>query len=104
MVNNNLITVEVAYAREDKQTILSLDVAVGTTLETAIQQSGILTLYPEIDLAKQGIGIFSKPKALSDKAYAGCRIEIYRPLRIDPKAARRAKAIKYAVSTATDPE
>ena len=86
--------IEVAYARPDKQIILTVEVEEQSTIETAIQRSGILTAFPEINLAKQSVGVFSKPRSLSDLVEEGDRIEIYRPLIIDPKEARRAKAKK----------
>lgn len=92
MVHAKQITVEVAYAQPDQQRIIALQVAEGTTIEAAIQLSGILMLFPEIDLTKQKVGIFSKPKPLSEILRDGDRIEIYRPLLIDPKEARRKRA------------
>lgn len=89
---NKLITVEVAYAAPNVQRIVCVEVPVGASIEEAINQSGILKLFPEIDLSKQKVGVFSKARALSDEVYAGERIEIYRTLQIDPKEARRAKA------------
>lgn len=86
------IHIEVVYASKTKQHLIKLSVNEGSTIETAIEQSGILTLYPEINLAKHKVGIFSKVKALSDEIKEGDRIEIYRPLLIDPMEARRAKA------------
>lgn len=94
MVENKFITVEVAYARPDCQRIIALQIEIGSTIESAIKRSGILTLFPEIDLAKQKVGVFSKSRELTDEVQAGDRIEIYRPLLIDPKDARRAKAKK----------
>jgi uncharacterized protein len=94
MAPNNKISVEVAFAASSKQKIIALDVDAGSTIQSVIQQSAILTVFPEIDLAKQKVGIFGKIKSLSDTVKAGDRIEIYRPLTIDPKEARRAKAKK----------
>ena len=54
------IMVEVAYALPSKQLILPVKVAVGTTVEAAIQASGILTKFPEIDLTVNNICIFYK--------------------------------------------
>lgn len=93
---NNIIKVEIAYAHAREQCLLTVEVEKGSTIEIAIQRSGILTLFPEIDLTKQKVGIFSKPRLLTDSVAAGDRIEIYRPLSIDPKEARRAKAKKLA--------
>ena len=88
------IEIDVAYARAENQKIITLTVEEGSTIASAIQQSGILKLFPEIDLDKQKIGVFSKPRQLTDVVKQGERIEIYRPLTIDPKAARRARAKK----------
>ena len=84
--------VEVAYARPDVQVILEVDVPEGATVEEAIRASGILERFPEIDLAKQKVGIFSKVAPLSKALVEWDRIEIYRALIADPKAARRQRA------------
>jgi putative ubiquitin-RnfH superfamily antitoxin RatB of RatAB toxin-antitoxin module len=86
-----MITVEVAYAKPDEQKILVVKVPEGATIEQAIHASGILTFFPEINLEKQKVGVFSKSCLLSDVVYEGERIEIYRPLLIDPKDARRKR-------------
>ena len=83
------MTIEVAYATPEKQRIIELQVTMDCTIESAIKQSGILVLFPEIDLTKQAVGVFSQPRKLTDNVQAGDRIEIYRPLAIDPKEARR---------------
>lgn len=88
------IKVEVAYATPEKQQILTVFVLPGSTIETVIDRSGVLEIFPEIDLMKQKVGIFSQQKKLSDIAFDGDRIEIYRPLTIDPKEARRKRAAK----------
>lgn len=94
MVSAKLIRVEVAYATPVEQKIICLQIEEGMTLEEIIHFSGILKSYPEIDLAHQKIGVFSKLKQLTDIAYEGDRIEIYRPLAMDPKEARRKRAKK----------
>lgn len=94
MAQNKLINVEVAYALPTDQRILVTQIQVGATVEEAIRNSGILKIFPDIDLTKQKVGIFSKLAKLSDQVKEGDRIEIYRPLTIDPKEARRAKAKK----------
>jgi putative ubiquitin-RnfH superfamily antitoxin RatB of RatAB toxin-antitoxin module len=93
MVTPESFVVEVAYATPDQQTILQVTVAAGSTIETAIDRSGILEHYPEIDLSQQKVGIFSKICALSDVVSHGDRIEIYRSLTIDPKESRRQRAV-----------
>jgi len=86
--------VEVAYAKPDVQVILLVEVPEHSTAETAIAASGILDRFPEIDLAKNKIGIFSKVCPIGQPVKAGDRVEIYRPLIADPKEARRARAVK----------
>ena len=86
--------VEVAYARPDVQVILEVDVAEGATVEEAIRRSGILERFPEIDLSTQKVGVFAKVVPLSQTLREWDRVEIYRPLIADPKAARRQRAQK----------
>ncbi|MCW9047242.1 MAG: RnfH family protein [Gammaproteobacteria bacterium] len=83
--------VEVAFAREDRQQILELMVNQGTTVEQAIEQSGILTLFPEIDLNVNKVGIFGKLGKKTAELKEGDRVEIYRPLIADPKEVRRKR-------------
>ncbi|MFZ4699902.1 MAG: RnfH family protein [Candidatus Methylumidiphilus sp.] len=87
--------IEVAYAKPDGQIILTLDLPEGTTAEAAIIHSGILQRFPEIDLAQNKIGIFSKLCKLDQQLKAGGRVEIYRPLLADPKEARRDRAARH---------
>ena len=88
------ITVEVAYARPDRQEIIPVQVPEGTTAYEAVALSGIQTHFPEIDPESQSMGIFGKvlrePRHHSLRE--GDRVEIYRPLRIDPKQARANRA------------
>lgn len=86
--------IEVAYARPDIQVVVELEVPAGATAADAIRRSGLLARYPEIDLGKNGIGVYGEPADLERPLRDGDRVEIYRPLLIDPKAARRAKTKK----------
>jgi hypothetical protein len=86
------MTVEVAYARPDIQVIIPLEVAPGTTVEQAIQQSGVLTRFPEIDLAVNKVGIFGKLGKLDQILREKDRVEIYRKLIADPKEIRKQRA------------
>ena len=86
------MTVEVAYAQPDEQRIIALQVPIGCTVLTAIEQSGLLSIYPEIDLAHSKVGIFGKLKKTTTVLHPGDRIEIYRPLIADPKEARKKRA------------
>ncbi len=87
-----MMLVEVAYALPDKQTILALEVEEGTTLKQAIERSGILTQYPQINLKKDRTGIFGKIAKLDTKLREKDRVEIYRPLIADPKQVRKQRA------------
>ena len=84
--------VEVAYALADKQSLISLEVKEGTTLKEAIEASGILEIYNQIDLSKQQVGIFSKFASLDTVLREKDRVEIYRPLVADPKEVRKVRA------------
>ena len=92
MENQDEILIEVAYARPDKQVIIPLKVSSRTKISNAISQSGVLEMFPEIDLEKNKVGIFGKIAGLDDLLREGDRIEIYRPLIADPKEIRRQRA------------
>lgn len=86
------LNISIAYARPDRQIEISLTIEESCTVAMAIRRSTILDQFSEIDLAKAAVGIFSKKAALDDLLQEGDRIEIYRPLLIDPKEARRLRA------------
>lgn len=86
--------IEVVYALPHVQVLKKLDVPADCTVEQAIRCSGILDQFPEIDLAKSKLGIFGKLTQLQAMLELHDRIEIYRPLIIDPKEARRLRAKK----------
>lgn len=93
MAEPNKLRVEVAYARPDEQVILPLEVDAGTTVQEAIERSGVLERFPEIDLAgRSKVGIFGKLTKLDSALREGDRVEIYRPLKADPKEVRRKRA------------
>ncbi len=87
-----MLKVEIIYALIKEQIILKLSVDNGSTIESAIKQSGILQKYPEIDLSMNQVGIFSQRKPLNHELVDGDRIEIYRELIADPKEVRRNRA------------
>ncbi len=88
------ITVEVVYAHTDNQLLLELRVTPGTTAREAITQSGILAHFPQIDPERQAIGIFGRAVKANAVLQAGDRVEIYRPLAVEPKEARRQRAAR----------
>ena len=91
-VNSEEILVEVAYALPAEQVILHIKVAAGTTAESAVKQSGIMTKFPEINLAENKNGIFGKLTQLDTPLRDKDRVEIYRSLIADPKEVRRQRA------------
>jgi len=86
------IMVEVAFAKPDEQVIISVSVPEGTKVIDAIMQSGILDRFPQINLEKDKIGIFSKICKKDAVLREKDRIEIYRPLIADPKEMRKLRA------------
>ena len=87
-----MIQVEVAYARPDLQVVIPVAVEEGGSLGMAIERSGILMRFPEIDLEGAKVGIFGKLSKLNAPLRARDRVEIYRPLIADPKEVRRQRA------------
>lgn len=80
--------VSVVYALPERQAWLDVEVAEQTTVRQAIEASGILRSFPQLDLSSQKVGIFGKPVALEARVEEGQRIEIYRPITADPAALR----------------
>jgi len=91
---NSKRCVTIVYGYPHRQTMIPMTVPSGTTVMQAIEQSGMLKIWPEINLATMSIGVFSKKVTTETLVKDGDRIELYRPLRIDPKEARRARAAK----------
>ncbi len=88
-----LITVEVAYALPKQQVLLSLEVEEGTTVREAVERSGILEQFPDIDPGGENkLGIFGKLVKADQVLRPGDRVEINRPLIADPKEVRRQRA------------
>ena len=88
------ILVEVAYALPEEQVIISIEVPKKINIKQAIEESGIQKKFPEIDLSKNKVGIFGKQTTLDHLLSDRDRIEIYRPLILDPKEMRRKRASK----------
>lgn len=84
--------VEVVYATPERQDLAIVELPAGATAIAAIRESGTLARHPEIDLARQKIGVFGKTAGANTALSDGDRVEIYRALRVDPRAARRARA------------
>ncbi|RUR30838.1 RnfH family protein [Vreelandella andesensis] len=93
--------VEVAFALPHKQRIVAVEVPQGTTARQAVVMADLPSLFPEIpsDTFEQApLGIFGKALRQPEKEALrlGDRVEVYRPLEIDPKAARLERAKRQA--------
>jgi putative ubiquitin-RnfH superfamily antitoxin RatB of RatAB toxin-antitoxin module len=85
------MNVGVCYAEADRQSWLRLEVPNNSTVEQAIELSGLLSRYPEIDLSKQKVGIFGKLAKLDTIIQEGDRVEIYRQITVDPTQVKRRR-------------
>lgn len=92
-----LLNVEVVYPLSDKQEVFAVRVPAGATVRQAIEASGVLGKYPEIDLAKNKLGIYAKLTKPDTAVRDRDRVEIYRPLIADPKAVRKQRAAEGKV-------
>ena len=96
-MNPEEMMVEVAYALPSQQVILPVKLPTGSNAEAAIKASGVLSKFPEIDLAVNKIGVFGKLSKLDAQLRHLDRVEIYRPLIADPKEVRRQRAAEGKV-------
>ena len=107
MVETTTVTeihVEVAYARPDRQAIIPVTVPAGATVYDAAIASGIVGQFPEIDLEAAKMGLFGKmvAKPREQVLQGGDRVEIYRPLIVDPKEVRKRRAEKARLAKESD--
>jgi putative ubiquitin-RnfH superfamily antitoxin RatB of RatAB toxin-antitoxin module len=87
-----VLKVEVAYATLGRQARYPLELAEGASVREAVERSGVLAEFPEIDLARNRVGIWGRLVSLGASLSDGDRVEILRPLAADPKEARRRRA------------
>ncbi|MGR9086108.1 MAG: RnfH family protein [Gammaproteobacteria bacterium] len=85
------MNVGVCYAEAERQTWLRLEIPDGSTVQQAIELSGLLKQYPHIDLCVQKVGIFGKLAKLDSPVKEGDRIEIYRQITADPTQVKRRR-------------
>lgn len=86
------IDVEVAVAWPELQVLVPLTLAPGATVADAIRESGLCARFPGLEVRSDRLGVFSQPCGPERELRAGDRVEIYRPLKMDPKVARRLAA------------
>ncbi len=92
MAEASSLHLEVAYALPLRQDLVRLTLPEGSTVQQAIEASGLLQKYGEIDLKRNKVGIFGKLSRLDAVLRDRDRIEIYRPLIADPKEVRKKRA------------
>ncbi|MGO4302333.1 RnfH family protein [Cupriavidus sp. RAF12] len=90
----DVVRVSVCYARPDGVFLKDIEVAAGTTVIGAINASGLVEAYPEVDPSTLRVGIYGKLKTPDTVVRTGDRVEVYRTLTADPKQARRKRVQK----------
>lgn len=91
------IHIEVVYALPDRQELIRLKLPAGSSLQQAVEASGLLQRHPELDLAKSKFGIYGKLAKADALLREQDRVEIYRPLIADPKEVRKQRAAEGKV-------
>lgn len=94
MAKPEVIAVEVVYALPTEQRIFAINLPQGATVRAAIESSGVLAEYPQINLATVKVGVFGRIVTLDSALRDGDRVEIYRELTADPKVVRRERVAK----------
>jgi hypothetical protein len=84
--------VSVAIALPDRQEVIELDLSAGATVADAVAAAQLGGRFPGIDLAAMRTGIWSRAAKPSAALREGDRVELYRPLKADPKQMRRTRA------------
>lgn len=92
MAREARIRATVVYCTPQSQHILPVELAAGSTLREAVLASGLLEVEPSLAQRTLDLGVFNRPRAADAEVREGDRIEVYRPLTVDPKLARRARA------------
>lgn len=87
-----IIRVEVAYAEADRQLVVGVELPAGSSLHDAIAASNIAAEFPALEIHPDRVGVFGQKASLEQTLADGDRVELYRPLLIEPKQARRLKA------------
>lgn len=92
MGSHRVLRIEVVYAHAARQYLVRLELLEGTTAAEAVRCSGVLARVPEAETACCRLGVSGRAAAPGQALHDGDRVEIYRPLRADPKLARRIRA------------
>ena len=92
MTKTRTIDVEVVYARPERQDLVTLTLPAGATVADALAQVADRAPFAALDLARMPVGVFGDRVDRSRRLVQGDRVELYRPLVIDPREARRRRA------------
>jgi hypothetical protein len=85
-------TIEVAYALRERQRVVEIGFTEGLTAQVAVERSGLLEEFAELAGRKLDLGVFGRVVRADHRLAPGDRVEIYRPLRADPRDTRRRLA------------
>lgn len=86
------LRVTVVYCAPGCEDVSELSLPVGATAADAVGAAGVLERHPEVATTAPTVGVWGRTCALSRRLEDGDRVEIYRPLSVDPKEARRVRA------------
>jgi putative ubiquitin-RnfH superfamily antitoxin RatB of RatAB toxin-antitoxin module len=87
-----MLRVEVVYSDGPRSTwCWRGELPEGASLEDALRASGLLQVHPDLDPARCAVGVWGRKQALRDALRDRDRVEVYRPLKVDPKEARRLR-------------
>lgn len=86
------IRVEIVFAAPGEQLLCALSVPLGATIAEVIESSPLAERFPDFELGAMQVGVWGHPAASSQVVRDGDRVEIYRPLQMDPREARRRLA------------
>ncbi len=88
------LRIEVVFATPERQVLIDIEVAPGTTAAEAVHSSGVLDGFDDIDAEVLALGVWGKRVDDDYVVAAGDRVEVYRPLQVDPMDARRQRAVR----------
>ncbi|MEX2500693.1 MAG: RnfH family protein [Wenzhouxiangellaceae bacterium] len=86
------LRIEVVVAWPELQVLVPLELERGATVADAIKHSGLGERFPDLEISPERLGVFAARRKPDDLLRDGDRVEIYRPLKVDPKVARRMAA------------
>ena len=86
------LSVEVVLALPARQVLLTVNVGEGASVANVIAESGFESRFPGMGITEMPVGIWGKRVSPDTTVRAGDRVELYRPLEVDPREARRQRA------------